>query len=115
MTRPLITPKWPGAPVEVQRWMETVTAILTGRLQGGAPVVATTAEVATVAEQTGVVAAVADGAVEAAAAAAAKAAALETLKADADALEDIRQSLGIYATDAALRDLIDRVAALETP
>lgn len=115
MMRPLITPKWPGAPLEVQRWMETVTAILTGRLQGGAPVVATSAEVVAVAEQAGAVSIVADSAAEAAAAAAAKAAALETLKADTAQLDEIRQSLGVFATDAALRELIDRVAALETP
>lgn len=37
MTRPLITPNWREAPVEVQRWMERVTQILTGSAQGGPP------------------------------------------------------------------------------
>lgn len=35
MTRPLITPNWREAPLEVQRWMERVTQILTGSAQGG--------------------------------------------------------------------------------
>lgn len=37
MKRPLVTPNWPAAPVEVQRWMERVTQVLTGSAQGGAP------------------------------------------------------------------------------
>jgi hypothetical protein len=115
MTRKLIAPKWPGAPLEVQRWMETVTAILTGRLEGGAPVVATGAEVAVVAQQTGAVSTVADSAAATAQAAAEAAAALDVAKADSAALEAVRQSLGIYATDAAVRELLLRIEALETP
>lgn len=39
MTGKLISPIWRDAPVEVQRWMETVTKVLTGRVEGGTPIV----------------------------------------------------------------------------